>query len=162
MAQTRPNGYNRPPESKGMEEHDNLPAAISTPADKTPRYDMPTMSAQLRAPFDVRSPSMIQYMISEDRLDTFEGGAESLDFTFFGAFFAAALTLGGLAVAMYVSNQIGRIFEVCVALTPITLVVSVYFFVNGLRIRRRLKNAISRIKTESKTVLEMVAKPIED
>lgn len=104
---------------------------------------------------------MIQYMLTEDKLDSLEGGAEALEFTFFGAFFAVALTLVSLAIPLYVSNQLGRVFFACVILAPMFLFVSVYFCVKGLGIRRGVKKKIKKIKDESKTVLEMVAKPSE-
>jgi hypothetical protein len=134
---------------------------IPSETKKPTRFDMPIMSARIAAPYDVRSPDMIQYMLTEDKLDSLEGGAEALEFTFFGAFLAAPLTLVSLGVPLCFSNQQGRVFFACVILSPVFLLASVYFSVKGLAIRRGVKKKIKQIKDESKTVLEMVAKPPE-
>ncbi len=96
-------------------------------------------------------------MLNSDTLETFEGGAESRDFTFFGAFLAIGLTLAGVAIPMYVAGQTGRIFIVCVALAPFLVLASLYFLWKGLDIRSKVKTKIQHIKDESKTVLEMIA-----
>jgi heme/copper-type cytochrome/quinol oxidase subunit 4 len=134
------------------------PTSSTDAAPKKPRLDMPSLSAQINARFDVRSTAMIWYMLNDDGLDVLKGGAESLDFTFFGAFLAVALTLVGLAVPLYVSNQTGKIFVVCVALAPVCALISLSYFLRGNKIRKEAKTKIEKIKTESKTVLEMIAK----
>jgi hypothetical protein len=104
---------------------------------------------------------MIQYMLSEDKLDSLEGGAEALDLTFFGAFFAVALTLTGIGIPLYVANQRGYVFLACIALTPLSFGLSIYFFIKGWGKRRDVRKKIAKIKAESKTVLEIVATPTQ-
>lgn len=126
--------------------------------DQGTRYDMPSMSAQLNARFDVRSPAMIWYMISDDKLDSLEGGAEALELTFFGAALAFLLTVVGIAVPLYLTGMLGRIFWTCMAMIPFFLGSSLYLGLKGLRIRRQAKSKIKQIRDNSKTVIEMVAK----
>lgn len=125
-----------------------------TSTEKHKRLDVPTLSGRIKTRFDVRCMEVVWYMLTSDQMDKLKGGAESLDFTYFGIFFAAGLTLIGLAIPMYVAGQTGRIFVVAVTLAVPLLILSARFFSKARKTRREVQDQVEKIQSESKTVLE--------
>lgn len=101
---------------------------------------------------------MDYFLLTEDRLETLEGGAESLELTFAGLTFGCFLTALGVAVPMYASNQTGNIFVILCGLSPLLLIVAVYLGFKGWVIRNRFKTKLNKLRKDSKAVVTPISK----
>lgn len=113
------------------------------------------IGANITLGVNIKSPKMDYFLLTEDRLESLQGGAESLDLTFAGLAFGAFLTAIGIAIPMYVSGARGNIFLILCVLSPILLAASVYLGLKGWGIRNRFQTRLENLRKESKTVVTL-------